>query len=376
MEYNIYIKNNHKIYHIFNIIITMIFDILNIKYNYINNYDDKVDIIINTNNKIDYKRLNDKKIISNCFHKSYTLMSKNLLNNFNITPYNFEIKFKDVDYDKKMMKTMINKYVNYSNNNMGNEIWILKNNNSGQGIGTILCTSSQLLELDNNKEFIKERSTFKENTIYTIQKYLEKPYLYKNRKCDVRVYIVVFYYKGKYKFFLYNKIILKYTSKEYDLNNLDKYIHLTNNTLQEDYLFKYLDKLVDESIYNKIYDDIKNKLKLQMQNKYFKDFFKDNKLKYVYEIFGVDFLLDKDYNTYLIDFNTTIGFFYIALYEYTNIIKNKNKYVFDMIFMIMLKILKIYNKDKKFITEENNDRYKKLCKISNFKNNFNLLLKL
>ena len=297
------------------------------------------------------------KIIINSFHNSYTLMSKNLLNDFNITPYNFEIKFKDVYYDKKMMKTMINKYVNYSNN-MGDEIWILKNNNSGQGIGTILCTSSQLLELENNKEFIKERANFKENTIYTIQKYLEKPYLYKNRKCDVRVYIVVFYYKGKYKFYTYNKIILKYTSKEYDLNNLDKYIHL----------------LVDEQIYNKIYDDIKNKLKLQMQNKYFKDFFKDNKLKYVYEIFGVDFLLDKDYNTYLIDFNTTIGFF--SGYEYLNIMKNKNKYIFDMICMIMLKILKIYNKDKKFITKENNHRYKKLCHIMNFKNNFNLLLKL
>jgi hypothetical protein len=109
----------------------IIFDMLKINFSYVNNYDDNVDIIINTNNKIDYKRLNDEKIISNCFHKSYTLMGKNLLNNFNITPYNFEIKFNNLDYDKKLMKTMISKYVNYSNNNMGNEIWILKNNNSG-----------------------------------------------------------------------------------------------------------------------------------------------------------------------------------------------------------------------------------------------------
>ena len=92
----------------------------------------------------------------------------------------------------------------------------------------------------------------------------------------------------------------------------------------------------------------------------------------MYEIYGVDFLLDKDYNTYLIDFNTTIGFF--SGYDYLNIMKNKNKYIFDMICMIMLKILKIYNKDKKFITKENKDRYKKLCKILKFKNNFSLIL--
>ena len=54
-----------------------------------------------------------------------------------------------------------------------------------------------------------------------------------------------------------------------------------------------------------------------MTNKYFKDFYINNKLEYVYEIYGVDFLLDNDYNTYLIDFNTTISLY--STYEYFNI---------------------------------------------------------
>jgi len=56
-----------------------------------------------------------------------------------------------------------------------------------------------------------------------------------------------------------------------------------------------------------------------MTNKYFKDFYINNKLEYVYEIYGVDFLLDKNYNTYLIDFNTTISLY--STYEYFNILK-------------------------------------------------------
>jgi len=148
MEYNIYIKNNNKLYNIYIIIFIIIFDILNIKYNYINNYDDKVDIIIKAKNNINYTLLNNKKIIINSFINSYLLMDKKLLNNYNITPYNFEIKFNKLNYDKKLMKTMIDKYNNYYNKNMGNELWILKNSNSGQGIGTIIIKKDDLLKLD------------------------------------------------------------------------------------------------------------------------------------------------------------------------------------------------------------------------------------
>ena len=376
MEYNIYIKNNNKLYNIYIIIFIIIFDILNIKYNYINNYDDKVDIIIKAKNNINYTLLNNKKIIINSFINSYLLMDKKLLNNYNITPYNFEIKFNKLNYDKKLMKTMIDKYNDYYNKNMGNDLWILKNSNSGQGIGTIILKKDDLLKLDQNKEFIKERNIFKENTNYTIQKYLEKPFLYNNKKGDLRVFVVVFCYKKnnklKYKFYTYKKLLFKYSDKEYDINNLDKYIHLTNESVQNIYELKeQLNDIVNKDVYEKIYNDIQFKLKEQMTNKYFKDFYINNKLEYVYEIYGVDFLLDNDYNTYLIDFNTTISLY--STYEYFNILKQKENIIFNMLIMIILKMLKIYNKDKKFINKENKKMYKELCHTNNFKKQFDLL---
>jgi len=44
-----------------------------------------------------------------------------------------------------------------------------------------------------------------------------------------------------------------------------------------------------------------------------------------------------------------------------------------MLIMIILKMLKIYNKDKKFINKENKKMYKELCHTNNFKNNFDLI---
>jgi hypothetical protein len=38
-----------------------------------------------------------------------------------------------------------------------------------------------------------------------------------------------------------------------------------------------------------------------------------------------------------------------------------------MLIMIILKMLKIYNKDKKFINKENKKMYKELCHTNNFK---------
>ena len=379
MEYNIYIKNNNILYNIFFIIFIIIFDILTIKYNFINNYDNNVDIIIKAKNNINYNILNKKKIIINSFNNSFLLMDKKLLNNYIITPYNFEIKFQKLYYDKKLMKTMIDNYNNYYNNNLGNDIWILKNTTSGQGIGTILLKKDELLKLDQNEEFIKERNIFKENTSYTIQKYLEKPFLYNNKKGDIRVFIIIYCYKKNnkliYKFYTYNKLLFKYSNLDYDINNLDKYIHLTNVSIQNIYyLKKQLYNIINNNDYDNIYNDIKLKLKQQMSNKYFKDFFINNKLEYVYEIYGVDFLLDKDYNTYLIDFNTTIGL--NSLYIYNNILKQKENIQFNMLIMIILKLLKIYNKEKNFINEKNKNKYKKLCKKFNFKDNFDLIYKI
>ena len=124
---------------------------------------------------------------------------------------------------------------------------------------------------------------------------------------------------------------------------------------------------MDNNTHKKIYNDIKDKIKRCMAN--LKYFYLDNNIENVYEIYELDFLLDKDYNTYLNNFKPITN--YYSESEYLNILKNKDKYIFDMFFMIILKVLKLYNKDDRFITKENEYIYKELCKINNFKKNFN-----
>jgi hypothetical protein len=51
-------------------------------------------------------------------------MNKNLLDNFDITPYNFEIKFNNLKYDKNNMKIMIDEYKQIYNEKYVNNIFI------------------------------------------------------------------------------------------------------------------------------------------------------------------------------------------------------------------------------------------------------------
>ena len=68
------------------------------------------------------------------------------------------------------------------------------------------------------------------NTPLVIQKYVEKPLLYKERKFDIRLWVLVtadldiYYYKGSY---------VRTSSSRYELANTQDYLkHLTNNCFQ------------------------------------------------------------------------------------------------------------------------------------------------
>jgi hypothetical protein len=222
---------------------------------------------------------------------------------------------------------------------MSSNLWILKSNLLE--LKDIICSTEELYKLEQNKNVV--------NGVYKVCKYLEKPYLYKEERADIKVYIVVFCYKKdneiKYKCYIYNKIFLRY-------NNNKSIILLSD--------------ILDNNTHKKIYNDIKDKIKICMTD--LKYFYLDNKIENVYEIYELDFLLDKDYNTYLNNFKPITN--YYPKSEYLNILKNKDKYIFNMIYMIILKVFDLYNKDNRFITEKNKDRYKNLCEINKFKKNF------
>ena len=68
------------------------------------------------------------------------------------------------------------------------------------------------------------------HTFWVVQKYLERPLLFKGRKFDVRVW-ALFTEKNEVYFYKYGYI--RTSSNGYNLNENSNYVHLTNNCLQQ-----------------------------------------------------------------------------------------------------------------------------------------------
>lgn len=83
------------------------------------------------------------------------------------------------------------------------------------------------IEIFHNKEdilkFISGKQIFSK---WVVQKYIERPLLYKGRKFDLRVWACVNFMN---EVFFYKKGYVRLSSEEYDLENQNNYVHLTNN---------------------------------------------------------------------------------------------------------------------------------------------------
>ena len=111
-------------------------------------------------------------------------------------------------------------------NKQSKNIWIVKPGeatNRGYGISVSDTVEGVKGLVDGNKQ----KRTF------IVQKYLERPLLYKNRKFDLRCYILITVYNGILKGYWFSEGYVRTSSKEYTLKNLDnKFIHLTNDCVQ------------------------------------------------------------------------------------------------------------------------------------------------
>ena len=177
-----------------------------------------------------------------------------------------------------------------------------------------------------NNENKKEKEEDKEEKIYNcnkilIQKYIENPLLYKGRKCDMRIWVLLTH---QMKVFLFKEGHLKTCSVEYDLNSQNAFTHITNYSFQKYnsnfqkfekgnevpfYEFqKFIDKEYPEKKY-KIKKDLMKQIKeiicLTMRSA--KDKINKNGRSHQFEIFGYDFMLDSDFNLFLIEINTNPG---------------------------------------------------------------------
>ena len=154
-----------------------------------------------------------------------------------------------------------------------------------------------------------------------IQKYIEKPLLYKGRKCDMRIWVLL---TQSMKVYVFKEGHLKTCSVEFNINSNNAFTHITNYSFQKyndnfqkfekgnEVPFYEFQKFIDENYGDKNYklnrdlmDKIKEVINVSMRS--VKDKINKNKRNYQFEIFGYDFMLDEDFNVFLIEINTNPG---------------------------------------------------------------------
>ena len=213
--------------------------------------------------------------------------------------------------------------------NSGKNLWIIKPINLNRG--RYITVEKNLHNIISKLETIQEKKKInfsekkKGNEIkceyILIQKYLEKPLLYQERKFDIRLW-VLFIAEQDDDIFIFQQGHLKATCTKYDPDSNDLFVHLTNYSVQ-----KYNQNFSKIEIGNEIpFKDFQNELdKKETGINFYKDIYpkivrivritggaakgKMNFLnkKYCFEIFGYDFILDENYQPYLLEINTNPG---------------------------------------------------------------------
>jgi len=230
---------------------------------------------------------------------------------------------EDSDEDKNNLNSNINNslingknYLNINLNNSGSDFELRSDDK-------ILNNSIENINNNTTKYKKKEqKKVYSRITCFNeiiIQKYLDNPLLYKKRKFDIRCFALV---DSNLNVFFCREGHLKGSSELYDINNTNKFIHITNHSLQKkSSKFEYYEYgnemsysdfkefMKEEKIPLENFDKMIERMKFLV-----KISFKavGSKLLRVtpvlcFEIFGYDFILDNDFNPWILEINNNPG---------------------------------------------------------------------
>ena len=209
---------------------------------------------------------------------------------------------------------LIQKYITYYNRGIFRGY---NNNNDKREIKSRSLNKKKLNIFDNDKD---ESNNIYQSSTIIIQKYIEKPLLYFGRKFDIRIWVLLTH---DLKVYVFKEGHLKCCSVKYDLSINDTYSHLTNYSFQ-----KYNDNFGKYELGNEVsYDDLQNNIDIFYNRKInfkretlpkiyniIKLCFQSVKSKintmnrnYTFEIFGFDFMIDCNFEPFLIEINTNPG---------------------------------------------------------------------
>ena len=176
-------------------------------------------------------------------------------------------------------------------------------------------------KLKNNDGGKKEKTNKVMTRKFIIQKYIESPLLIRGRKFDIRSWVLITHDLNAY---LFKEGYIRTSSSPFviDLNDVDnKFVHLTNNAVQkydENYgkfedgnqlSFTQFQDYID-LVYPEKKVSVSNYLIPKMKNIIIKSilatrrYLNTENRKYTFELFGYDFIVDSDFNIWLIEVNT------------------------------------------------------------------------
>ena len=214
----------------------------------------------------------------------------------------------------------------------GRNIWIIKpiNLNRGRNI-KVLCELKDIVNeikmLNETKHLIidDDESNKKRKIGHLIvQKYIECPLLYKGRKFDIRIWVLFIFKDEKLSLYVFKEGHLKATCDRFDINSSNIYIHLTNYSIQKNNSNFSKEEIGNEISFQEFQNDLNNNEKIKVN--FYKDIFPKicNIIKITgnsvktrinlsnknncFEIFGYDFIIDSNYNPFLLEVNTNPGF--------------------------------------------------------------------
>jgi len=193
-------------------------------------------------------------------------------------------------------------------------LWLLKPANMNQGRGIEI--------IRNIRELRASMSAKPAHSQWVLQKYIEKPMLYHERKFDIRVWALV---NDSCDVFLYKDGYIRTSSEKYSLDSGLNYVHLTNNCLQvhgENYSKHEPGNTLSYAIFkeymSKAYENVNPKVDFDTQiMPRIKDLIIDTILSVKtgvisaakkrgcnFELLGYDFMIDEDLRVWLIEVNT------------------------------------------------------------------------
>jgi hypothetical protein len=200
----------------------------------------------------------------------------------------------------------------------------MNNNVDLNNDGKLLTMDNVLLDSGDKRSMTAVKKKLINSRMYCsneiiIQKYLDNPLLYKKRKFDIRCFVLVDF---NLNVFFCREGHLKGSSESYNLYNTNKFIHITNHSLQkkcnkfemyelgnEMSYQDFKNYMISENIPLEKFDDMINQMKLLVKLS-FKSV--GNKLLKTtpvlcFEIFGYDFILDNEFKLWILEINNNPG---------------------------------------------------------------------